>query len=89
MHSMKNEYHSQGKHSECQEKPWYQVIDGGLVELLLQGVSCDELLVDYEYSYEKIQEMCEFIYCTPPDTLLEMLEELEALWEEWEECAFY
>ena len=72
-----------------------RVIDVILVERLLDNLPYDELVGYYEYTDEDIAEASYYIDHTDPDTLLELMEELdaqreeeEALWEVWAECCW-
>ena len=72
-----------------------RVIDVILVERLLDNLPYDELVGYYEYTDEDIAEASYYIDHTDPDTLLELMEELDAqreeedaLWEEWAECCW-
>lgn len=72
-----------------------RVIDVILVERLLDNLPYDELVGYYEYTDEDIAEASYYIDHTDPDTLLELMEELDAqreeedaLWEDWAECCW-
>ena len=55
-----------------------RVIDVILVERLLDNLPYDELVGYYEYTDEDIAEASYYIDHTDPDTLLELMEELDA-----------